>query len=301
MRLRIVVLSLFGVLNLGAAAQTVVPFRLIDGWAIVLEGTLAGRPRQKMLIDTGAVPSVINLRLARQLGLSGPTQDFSLINKAINVERVTIKGVQVGIIAVEALEMVAVDLEAIERALNTRIDAVIGLDVLSRQNFRLDYGRKELVFLKDAVTASAIPFEIMREAGGAYILIPLKSNGETLRMLLDTGTKDIMLFKGRLAVGLQQIRVRGKDTNVNPGGQDSLDAVELESTELGPFAWKTRKAYLWAIPQQQLHDFDGMMGPAAFDIQVIAFDFDRHMISLKIPRSHFLQSSALGAVNTAQH
>ena len=42
-----------------ARSQTVVPFRLIDGWAIVLEGTLAGTQHPKMLIDTGAVPSAI--------------------------------------------------------------------------------------------------------------------------------------------------------------------------------------------------------------------------------------------------
>lgn len=41
-----------------------------------------------------------------------------------------VPGVQLGAVAVEALDMVAMDLGRIEQALDTRIDAVIGLDAL---------------------------------------------------------------------------------------------------------------------------------------------------------------------------
>jgi hypothetical protein len=55
------------------------------------------------------------------------------------------------------------------------------------------------------------------------------------------------------------------------------------SVELGPFSWKKRKAFVWDTLPEQLRDFDGMIGPAALDAQVIAFDFDRRVISLEIP------------------
>src|SRR4029077_10585792 len=105
---------LFLALASPAPVQTEVPFHLIDGWAIVLEGTLGGVPHQKMLIDTGAVPSEINIRVARQLGLSGSLQKLSLMNRAVGVERLRVPGVRVGPVAVEALEMVAMDLGRIE-------------------------------------------------------------------------------------------------------------------------------------------------------------------------------------------
>ena len=69
MKFVVAVLSLLLTLGLAAQEPAEVPFRLIDGWAIVLEGTLGGVPHQKLLIDTGAVPSAINLKLARQLSL----------------------------------------------------------------------------------------------------------------------------------------------------------------------------------------------------------------------------------------
>ena len=38
-------------------------------------------------------------------------------------------------------------------------------------------------------------------------------------MLLDTGTKDIMLFERRLRGSLQRLRVRGQGFNLNAGGR----------------------------------------------------------------------------------
>ena len=52
---------------------------------------------------------------------------------------------------------------------------------------------------------------------------------------------------------------------------------------LGPFSWQKRKAYVWDTLPDQLRDFDGMIGPAALDAHVVAFDFDHHMILLQIP------------------
>jgi predicted aspartyl protease len=289
--LRFAVLRLIGMWLVGSwlipeaatQAQTVVPFRLIDGWAIVLEGTLAGESHQKMLIDTGAVPSAINVKVARRLGLSGPERRLSLMNRAVTVERVRVTNVRAGAVAVEAMEMVAMDLQRIEQALGTRIDAVIGLDLLSRQNFSIDYRRRELAFSRNPVAAGAIPFETKEEAGKTYILIPLQSNGERLQMLLDTGVRDMVLFKPRLRGHLQQLRVQGSDFNLNAGGQDSLAVVEMPSVELGSFSWKKRKAYIWGTPPDQLRDFDGMVGPAALGALAIAFDFDRRVISFEIP------------------
>jgi predicted aspartyl protease len=266
-----------------ARSQTVVPFRLIDGWAIVVEGTLAGKAHQKMLIDTGAVPSAINIRAARRLGLSGTEQKLSLMNRAMKVQKVRVANVRVGPVAAEALDMVAMDLASIEQALGTRIDAVIGLDLLSRKNFSLDYRRKELDFSGNASVAGSIPFETREEAGGTYVLITLQSNGERLQMLLDTGTRDMMLFKRRLRGDLQQLPVKDKDFNLNAGGRDSLEVVEVPGVNLGPFSWKKRKGYLWDTLPDQLRDFDGMIGPGALDAQVVAFDFDRRVISLQIP------------------
>lgn len=275
------VVVLFLALASAAQVQTEVPFHLIDGWAIVLEGTLGGVPHQKMLIDTGAVPSAINIKLARQLGLSGPPSGLSLMNRSISTERVHVPKVQLGPVAVESLDMVAMDLGRIEQALGTRINAVIGLDLLAKENFSLDYRGKSVNFGKSAPVVGTIAFETKQEGGGTYILVPLESGGERIEVLLDTGTKDLMLFERRLTGGLRHLRSRAQVLNLNAGGQDHLTEVELQSVKVGQLSRTKQRAYVWATPEDQLRSFDGLLGPAAFGVAVVGFDFDRHVISFE--------------------
>ena len=281
MKLGIALLSLC--LTLGSMAQEAsIPFRLIDGWAIVVEGTLGGLPHQKLLIDTGAVPSAINIRVSKRLGLSGSVRQLSLMNRVVPVESVRIPAVRLGALQVEALDMVAIDLGRIEQELGTRIDAVIGLDLLAKQNFTLDYLHKNLYFGKSDSVVGVIAFETRHEAGGTYILIPLESGGEKLELLPDTGTKDIMLFEQRLGPSFRELPVRDHSITVNAGGKDRLAEVELQSVKLGPFRRRKQKASIWSTPQDYLRSFDGLLGPTAVGATVVGFDFDRQVVSFEI-------------------
>ena len=282
MKFQAVVMVFFVALVSQAQERVEVPFQLIDGWAIVLDGNLGGLHHQKMLFDTGAVPSAINIRVVKRLGLLGSVQELSLMNRSIKVERVCVPGVQLGAVAVEALDMVAMDLGRIEQALDTRIDAVIGLDLLARRNFSLDYHRKKLVFDTDTDGAGAIVFQMKNEAGGTYILIPLESGGEKLQMLLDTGTKDLMLFQRRLRGSLKQLHIHARDFNLNAGGKDTLAEVELQSVNVGPISRHKQKAYIWTTPGDNLRNFDGLLGPTALGATAVAFDFERHRVSFEI-------------------
>ena len=99
--------------------------------------------------------------------------------------------------------------------------------------------------------------------------------------MLDTGTKDLMLFKGRLRGGLQGLQTRAEDFNLNAGGQDQLTEVEIESVRAGPLWRKRQKAYVWGIPEEQFRNMDGLLGPAALGIAVVRFDFQRSVVSLE--------------------
>jgi predicted aspartyl protease len=264
-----------------AQERVEVSFQLIDGWAIVVDGSLGGLQHQKMLIDTGAVPSAIGTRVAKRLGLSGPVQKLSVMNRSIAVERVHVPDVQLGVVLVVTLDMVAMDLGRIEQALGTRIDAVVGLDFLGMQNFSIDYRRKNLVFGTTTDAAGAIAFQIKHEAGGTYILIPLESDGEKLQMLLDTGTKDLMLFRRRLRGSLEKLSVRGLDFNLNAGGNDRIGEAEMKLVTVGSISRQKQKAYVWNTPEGDLRSFDGLLGPRALGATIVEFDFDRHLVSFE--------------------
>lgn len=261
--------------------QTEVPFRLIDGWAVVVKGTIGGEPSRTILIDTGAVPSAISKEMAKKLGLVGTAERVSVMNRAIDVERVRVPKVQVGPVAPDALEMVAADLGAIEQALHTRLDAVVGLDLLSSENFAIDYKSKKLLFGMAVQAADSVTFQLKHAAGGTYVLVPMESGGEKFQMLLDTGTKDITLFRPRLKGSLQEIRLSSEDVTVNAGGSSQINKVVIPSVRLGSISRKQQDAYVWTTPEAELRDFDGMLGPTVFGAIAVEFDFERNIMILR--------------------
>src|SRR5262249_51751785 len=107
MKLGIVILALSLAPVLAAQEPLAVPFHLIDGWAIVLDGTIGGIPGRKILIDTGAVPSAVNRKFAKQLGLSGSFQKLSAMNQSVDAQRLRVPDVRIGPLSAEALDMMA--------------------------------------------------------------------------------------------------------------------------------------------------------------------------------------------------
>jgi predicted aspartyl protease len=262
-------------------AQNEVHFRLVDNWAIVVEGAFAGKTNVAMLIDTGAVPSVIDSGLAKKMGLSGNRSEISVMNRTIAAERVRVPDVRIGPVSVAVLDMVAVDLSRISGGLGTRIDAVIGLDLLGKQNFSLDYRHQRIEFGCGKASMEAVHFEVEEEAGGTYIMIPVESEGQKWKVLLDTGTKDLMLFQNHVPGMLNSLKERRHDSNLNAGGEDNLTELELPSVSMGPFTRKKQKAYLWTVVEDRARGFDGLLGPAALGIEVIRFDFESNLIEFR--------------------
>jgi hypothetical protein len=174
-----------------------IPFQLVDDWAVVVRGTVGGIPGREILIDTGAVPSLVSNSMAKKMGLDGGEGQVSAMNRRIDIKRVQVPEVQIGPVTAGALNMVAADLTQIEHSLHVRIDAVIGLDLLAKENFTIDYRHKRLRFGVEPRGKSLVPFEIKHAFGGAYLLVSMETEGERLQMLFDTGTNGITLLRPR--------------------------------------------------------------------------------------------------------
>ena len=283
MKFTLLILALSLTPALAAQERTAIPFHLVEGWAIVVDGTIGGVPNRKIMIDTGAVPSAVNSKFAKQLRLAGSFQKLTAMNVSVDAQRLRVPDVRIGPLSAEALDMMAVNLESIERRLDTHIDAVIGLDFLSRRNFRLDYLHKKLVIddRNGVDGVDPVTFEKQHEAGGIYILIPLQGGDQQLRVLLDTSTKDLTLFDRRVSGMLRRLRVLGNDSNVTAGGRDTLLAVEMDSINVGRILLRKQKAYILSTPEENLRGFDGVLGPAALGASAVAFDFDRNTVSFE--------------------
>jgi len=129
----------------GAGIPAEIPFKLAQGFGIVVQGGIGPLTNLNFLVDTGAVPSVLNQKVASRIGVAGvPGLLASLMHENMPAQYVTVDEVHFGSIRAFGLPMAMVDLGRFERLLGTRIDAIIGLDILVRQNFSIDYKRRRI-------------------------------------------------------------------------------------------------------------------------------------------------------------
>ena len=125
---------------------TNVPFELYLGYAIVAKGSMGGLQKLNFIIDTGAVPSVVDARVARKLGLKGTLDAVSVFSKDVRTEEVVVPSIELGPVHAESVRCLAQDLGFIEKGLGLRIDAIVGLDVLGGHDFSIDYESKRIRF-----------------------------------------------------------------------------------------------------------------------------------------------------------
>jgi predicted aspartyl protease len=190
-------LAAAGVNSLPAFGQEAIPFKLTHGFAIVVRGEIGQNRDLSFLVDTGAVPSVISKKLASRLVSDGPRGSFALVDRTIESQYVTVSDVRVGSLRAGRLPMAVVDLVQLGQALGKRIDAVVGLDFFGNASLTIDFkGKTILAGRPEPEPAACYSLgEIVTQEGAPYWVLPVTVNGQTFRMLLDTGADSVGLFR----------------------------------------------------------------------------------------------------------
>jgi predicted aspartyl protease len=260
---------------LAADGPVEIPFKLYREYAIVVRGSIGGLDRLNFLIDTGAVPSVVDRRIAKKLKLSGSNQSISVFSQSVQAQEVVLPDLELGPIRAERLPVLVRDLAFIEEGMGVRVDAMIGLDVLARSSFSIDYQAKKIVF--GAVDRSESDVAFLRRPG--YVVVQLDVRGQSVWLLVDTGAKDLILFDSRVRGRLASVPSAGAKTSSNMGGEAALLELQLPGARLGTTDLGNQKAYLLSTSAQALPNFDGLLGVTALGVKRLAFDFDRQTIS----------------------
>jgi predicted aspartyl protease len=268
-----------------AAERTVqIPFKLYDGFAIVVRGAIGNQDNLNFLVDTGAVPSVVHQRLSYKLNLSGPREEISVVRQNRSVERVTLPHMRLGPLEFQSVSAVVVDLAPIEKRLGLRLDAIVGLDVLGGQNLTIDYRKCQILIGEAATDGEAIPFELLSEAEAPYVVLRLEANSQVVRLLLDTGADGITLFAARLKGRPLATRKFGASKDVSAGGEYAVEQVQLQDVRLGGMKRGGRQATMVDAAARASQDFDGMLGPTSLGITRLAFDFRGKILYVQIER-----------------
>jgi len=253
--------------------------RLERGYLIFASGSIGTADNLNFLIDTGTVPTLVSRRLAQRLALQGTEAEVGIWGSRTKIALVTLPILQIGPVKVDNLTVFAIDMQPVEQELGTRLDAIIGLDALSKTSFTIDYVRKVISFALPTTTEIAVPMEF-RDSPSPYVLVPALIEGKEAHLLLDTGAGNLTLLDLRVkALG---IPIKAARSTTNAAGSWELIPIQIRQVQLGDNALRVKNAFMRPVTEEALRDFDGMVGPTSLGIKRLTMNFQTKQLYIDI-------------------
>jgi predicted aspartyl protease len=262
----------------GAPPRVEMPFKLYGDYLIVVQGSIGTLKHLNFLIDTGVNPIAVDPRIAKQLQLTGGVHKLASFNQNTNVRQVVLPSLQLGPIQAESLPAMIRDLSSVEKVMGIRIDASIGFDVLNLNSFSIDYSSKKIVFAPIDSSPSSAPFD----SGPPILTVQLQVQDEPVRLLVDTGAAELVLFECQLPGRLRRLPVASVRRFFNSAGKEVemkelwLPSVRLGTTDFGP-----QKVLSVDDDANCGRPFDGVVGIKGLGLKWVAFDFEHRSFGWK--------------------
>lgn len=241
---------------------------------MVAEGQFGGaNERQNFIIDTGTSPSILNIGAARHLGLSLSRAKLSAIGRQSETFSATVPEICLGPLQAISVQVLVTDLSLVERDLNLPIAGILGMDVLGKSSFRLDYGNQLIEF--GEVVPAGIPVNL--STGADLPIAEIKVGGKRLHLLVDTGSDRLVFFGAKSAAEFSPNTANSLMQGNSVASAVPVRAISLLEFDLGGEHFR-QNAYF--VPDSQEPLFDGLLSVRSLGIRVLSLDANRRVVYL---------------------
>jgi predicted aspartyl protease len=265
---------LLGTSNSSKASESRVPFKLYRGYLIAVKCSVGDQQNLIAILDTGTTETILDFPTVNRLSLKTWADSATAVTKDTPVRGVSIPDFQLGPLRVRQLEGIAMDLTSIGRELGIRPDLVIGMDVLHRMSFVIDYKSQVITFGHAATMAHSAALA----PGLRFALIDSNVLGKPQRLQVDTGFNGLLLFGQRP----EEFAARPPgDTGARVAGvAQTTHARSVESPEVLVGNWRASHMMVTLLDRvpRDVTEFDGLFGPRLLGTRRVAFDFDHRML-----------------------
>lgn len=256
----------------GHAEVQEVQMAVHDGHLAVVEGSIGPAHSLRFLLDTGSTHTVIDRKIATALNLAvHPTRALSF-DKTISLDCAELAEIALGPVHATNLKVFVADLRTL-RTVGVSVDAVVGLDLLTKENFRLDFARKLLVFGEDsAIGTRSVPLR-----ADAYSLrVQLDLDGRPVSMILDTGAAGVTFCQDSIESLYSDRQSLQRKFLLTAGGAVPSKLVLVPRLRIGSQDLD-RRVFLVSPPCGAIQPgIAGYLGLDALSATEISFDFARN-------------------------
>jgi hypothetical protein len=255
-----------------SATNAEVPFELYRDFMIVVQGSAGERHNLNFFIDTGSSQSVVDNRLARKLRLARSPKEISVFGRTVVTEEAILPSLQLGSLLAPRLPVVVKDLSNYRDELEVPVDVIVGIDVLSRTSFTIDYEARKLILGPAERLSNSTPCDTRFP----YPTVPLQIGNLRIGVLVDTGAQDLALFERQTRTAFPDVQIVGQETRRVLEGLVIVKRAEFHELTLGTTHWTQREGFFTEAASNLFH---GLLGPRWLGAKRISFDPEHKVIS----------------------
>jgi hypothetical protein len=255
-----------------------IPVRIFRGFLVVVEGRFGTiLEHQNFLLDTGTSPSIVNKGLAGPLDLTESSAVLASVGQNSKVQSAILPEIEIGPIRANSLPVLLSDLSQLENDLGIPIAGIIGLDVLSRSSFSLDYGKKSIEFGRFTPGGVTVPLP----AGSSIALALVNWGGTPKRMVVDTGSEQLVLLgKEPPFAGIVRADGGSGGTATAASVVNRMTVQQLPPGDVVLAGRKFSASKAFWVPGSDASDSDGLLGVRSLGFRRLSFDSQTRTIHL---------------------